>query len=56
MSHVAEQVWRNLHPLVGTGPTHDTLIIFTSDHGEHLGDLGQVRKGPPGLGSCARSP
>jgi arylsulfatase A-like enzyme len=32
------------------------LIIFTSDHGEHLGDHGITAKGPPGLDSCTHVP
>lgn len=56
VSHVDEQVGRILDHLDQAGLADDTLIIFTSDHGEHLGDHGQVQKGPPGLESCARVP
>ncbi len=56
VSHVDQQIGRILDRLDELGLTDDTLVIFTSDHGEHLGDHGQVQKGPPGLESCARVP
>ncbi len=56
ISHVDDQVGRILRYLDASGLRDDTLIIFTSDHGEHLGDHGIVAKGPPGLDSCAHVP
>lgn len=38
ISHVDEQVGRVLSVLESTGQMDNTLILFTSDHGEHLGD------------------
>lgn len=35
-----------LEPLIATGRLDDTLIIFTSDHGEMLGDHRMLKKGP----------
>ncbi|MBN1400627.1 MAG: sulfatase-like hydrolase/transferase [Anaerolineae bacterium] len=56
ISHVDNQVGRILRALDEAGLEEDTLVIFTSDHGEHLGDHGRVQKGPPGLDSCAHVP
>lgn len=39
-------VGRILSALDAQGLTDDTIIIFTSDHGELLGDHGLIRKGP----------
>ena len=43
---VDAQVGRILSTLERTGQLHDTLVIFTSDHGEMLGDHGLYLKGP----------
>lgn len=40
ISFVDYQVGRILAELEGTGELDNTLILFTSDHGEHLGDFG----------------
>jgi arylsulfatase A-like enzyme len=53
---VDEQVGRILGALEETGQIDNTVVVFTSDHGEHLGDHGLVQKGPPGYDSCARVP
>ena len=34
---------------------HDTIVIFTSDHGELLGDHGLIRKGPCPTANSANS-
>jgi arylsulfatase len=54
--HVDDQVGRILRYLDESGLAGDTLVIFTADHGEHLGDHGLIQKGPPGLESCAHVP
>jgi arylsulfatase A-like enzyme len=44
-SHVDDQAGRILRELDDLGLTDDTIVIFTSDHGEHLGDHGRTSKG-----------
>jgi arylsulfatase A-like enzyme len=39
-------VGRIVDTLSATGDIDDTIIVFTSDHGELLGDHGLIRKGP----------
>lgn len=56
ISHVDDCVGKILTALESSGQMENTLIIFTSDHGEHLGDHGITSKGPPGLDSCTRVP
>ncbi|MFP4579530.1 MAG: sulfatase [Candidatus Sumerlaeia bacterium] len=56
VSHVDCEVGKILDALDETGLRDNTLIIFTSDHGEHLGDHCQVQKGPPGFDSCIHVP
>lgn len=43
---VDDQVGRLLEKLDETGQTENTMVIFTSDHGEMLGDHGIYWKGP----------
>lgn len=43
---IDEQVGRMLEALERTGQMENTLVIFTSDHGEMLGDHGIYLKGP----------
>lgn len=47
VSHVDEQVGKILDSLERSGKSENTLVIFTSDHGEYLGDYGRVQKGGP---------
>jgi len=56
ISHVDDQIKRIIKTLEEQGLKDDTLIIFTSDHGEHLGDHGHMQKGPPGMDSCIHVP
>ncbi len=42
---IDDQVGRVIAALDETGQRHNTLIIFTSDHGEMLGDHGLLKKG-----------
>ena len=56
VSHIDDQCGRILAALDEAGLTDDTIVIHTSDHGDHLGDHGIVAKGPPGFDSCAHVP
>ena len=56
ISHVDDQVGRILAALDEMNLRERTLVIFTADHGEHLGDHGLVGKGPPDQDSCAHVP
>ncbi|PCJ56910.1 MAG: arylsulfatase [Planctomycetota bacterium] len=47
ISYVDHQLGRILDELDQQNLTEDTLIIFTSDHGEMLGDLGLFQKASP---------
>ncbi len=51
ISYIDEQVGEILKALKETGQEENTLIIFTSDHGEMLGDLGCYQKFLPYDGS-----
>lgn len=42
---IDDQLGRILEVLDGTGQRENTVIIFTSDHGEMLGDHGLIQKG-----------
>ncbi len=48
VSHVDDCVGKIIDTLKETGQYENTIIIFTSDHGEYLGDHGRVGKGMPG--------
>jgi arylsulfatase A-like enzyme len=56
VSHVDGQVGRIHSCLEECGLRERTLVIFTSDHGEYLGDHGRVQKGPPGYDCCVHVP
>ena len=56
VSHVDDQVGRILSALDEAGLRDDTIVLFTSDHGEHLGDHGASGKGAPGFDSCMHVP
>ncbi len=55
VSHVDDQIGRILKTLDESGLRDNTIIIFTSDHGEYLGDHGRIQKGGPEDAS-ARTP
>jgi len=44
-----------LRTLADRGLAPDTVVAFTSDHGEFLGDHGLLHKGRRRIGSCCRS-
>lgn len=56
VSHVDECVGKIMDALEGQGILDETLIVFTSDHGEYLGDHGRIQKGMPGYDCITRVP
>jgi arylsulfatase A-like enzyme len=56
IGHIDDQMGRVIRTLEDEGLKDETLVIFTSDHGEHLGDHGITGKGPPGFDSCIHVP
>lgn len=56
ISMIDHNVGRILAELEGQGLAEDTLVIFTSDHGELLGDHGLIRKGPVGYSALLKVP
>lgn len=44
---IDDAVGRILEAIAGVGAEDTTYVLFTSDHGELLGDHGLLRKGPP---------
>ena len=55
-SHVDDCCGQILAALDETGLADDTIVIFTTDHGEYLGDHGRVGKGMPGQDVICRVP
>jgi arylsulfatase A-like enzyme len=47
VSHIDDQIGKILKKLEESGKKNDTIVVFTSDHGEYLGDHGRVQKGGP---------
>jgi arylsulfatase A-like enzyme len=56
VDHIDTQVGRVLAALEETGQLERTLIIYTSDHGEMLGDHGLYLKGPYFYEAAVRVP
>jgi arylsulfatase A-like enzyme len=52
ITHIDAQIGRFLHALGGFGLARNTVICFTTDHGELLGDHHLFRKGRPYEGSA----
>lgn len=48
VTHVDDCIGYILNTLEEENLLENTIIIFTSDHGEFLGDHGRIQKGPPG--------
>ncbi len=55
-THVDDQVGKLLDFLDAQGLAENTIVVFTSDHGEFLGDNGRIQKGPPGNDCIMRVP
>ena len=56
ISEVDDYVGQILATLAGQGLDKNTIVIFTSDHGEWLGDSGRFAKGYPGDDPVTRVP
>ncbi len=54
--HVDEYVGHIINCLEAKGLRDDTIIVFTSDHGEYLGDHGKIQKGMPGFDCITNVP
>ncbi len=46
ISHIDHHVGRILRALQELGRLDDTLVVFTSDHGDYMGDYGLILKSP----------
>lgn len=55
-SMLDDQVGRLLAALEATGQADDTLVVFTSDHGDYLGAHGLLLKGVPAFEEAYRVP
>lgn len=56
ITHIDEAIGRMLHELEALGLAEDTVVIFTSDHGDYLGDHQLLLKGPIHYQSLIRTP
>jgi arylsulfatase A-like enzyme len=56
ISFVDNEIGRIVRALETSGKIGDTLVVFTSDHGEYLGDHGLLMKGPWMYESVIRVP
>lgn len=54
--HVDDCIGEIINTLKETNAWEDTLIIFTADHGEYLGDYGKIQKGMPGYDCITNVP
>ena len=55
-AEVDDAVGRILAELDALGLADDTIVVFTSDHGDYLGDHGRLAKGMPGHDCITRVP
>ncbi len=54
--HVDDCIGEIINTLKEIDALKDTLIIFTADHGEYLGDYGKIQKGMPGYDCITNIP
>lgn len=55
-THIDNQIGRLLETLKATGELDDTVIVFTSDHGDFMGGHGMMLKGLPPFEEAYRVP
>lgn len=55
-AHVDDSVGQMMKALEESGKADNTIVIFTTDHGEYLGDHGKLQKGPPCHDCVVRAP
>jgi len=56
VSCIDAELGRLLEHLRAAGLEEDTIVVFTSDHGDYMGDHRMVRKGPHAYEALARVP
>ena len=56
ISLIDDQVGRVMQTLRDTGKHENTVVIFSADHGDYLGDFGLMLKGPMPFRSVTRVP
>ncbi len=56
ISHIDDQIGHIFKTFDTLNLWDNTIVIFTSDHGEYLGDHGLIQKGPPGFDCVSRVP
>jgi len=56
VSHVDDCIGQIIKTLKEEGLFEDTIIVFTSDHGEYLGDHGRIQKGMPAEDCISKVP
>jgi len=56
ITYVDDAIGRVLRSLEASGMQEDTVVIFTTDHGDHLGDHRLLLKGPEQYQSIVRVP
>ncbi|VCU67972.1 Arylsulfatase [Pigmentiphaga humi] len=56
ISMIDDAIGDVLAALQASGHADDTVVVFTSDHGDYLGDYGMMLKGPLPLQSITRVP
>ncbi|MDF1514451.1 MAG: sulfatase-like hydrolase/transferase [Anaerolineae bacterium] len=53
---IDDQIQRLVNELEAMGLWENTILVFTSDHGDMMGDHGLIAKGVPHYDSCIRCP
>jgi len=56
ISHLDTEIGRVIASLEHSGLLDDTVIVFTGDHGDMMGDHGLILKGPYTFAGCTNTP